>query len=95
MNLFIKAKDLSFQKNYQQKPLPSWDPASLGFGLNSTDHMLTIDSSTSKKWGKPEIRSFRPIPIHPFNSSIHYAVQCFEGMKAYKDLSGTIRLFRP
>ena len=25
----------------------------------------------------------------------HYAFECFEGMKAYKDRSGQIRLFRP
>lgn len=37
----------------------------------------------------------KPIPIHPFNSTLHYGVQCFEGMKAYKDDNGKIRLFRP
>ena len=26
---------------------------------------------------------------------LHYAVECFEGMKAYKDAQGRIRLFRP
>jgi branched-chain amino acid aminotransferase len=33
--------------------------------------------------------------MHPFVSSLHYAVQCYEGMKAYKDQNGKIRLFRP
>lgn len=26
---------------------------------------------------------------------LHYAIECFEGMKAYKDAKGNIRLFRP
>ncbi len=26
---------------------------------------------------------------------LHYALECFEGMKAYKDAKGNIRLFRP
>jgi branched-chain amino acid aminotransferase len=25
----------------------------------------------------------------------HYGIECFEGMKAYKDKNGKIRLFRP
>ena len=29
------------------------------------------------------------------NSTLHYALECFEGMKAYKDDKGRIRLFRP
>ena len=33
--------------------------------------------------------------LHPFNSSLHYAVQCYEGLKAYKNETGAIRLFRP
>ena len=26
---------------------------------------------------------------------LHYALECFEGMKAYKDTEGRVRLFRP
>lgn len=57
--------------------------------------MLVVQSNTKTGWGKPEIKPLAPLPIHPFNSSLHYAVQCFEGMKAYKDSQGKIRLFRP
>ena len=28
-------------------------------------------------------------------SALHYGLQCFEGMKAYKDAAGGLRLFRP
>lgn len=57
--------------------------------------MLEVDWDINSGWGKPSIVPFSTIPIHPFNSSLHYAVQCFEGMKAYKDSNGKIRLFRP
>ena len=67
------------------KPLPPYDANTLGFGLNDTDHILTVLWDAKKGWGKPEIKPFAPLQIHPFNSSLHYAVQCFEGMKAYKD----------
>jgi branched-chain amino acid aminotransferase len=82
-------------KATRKKTLPSWNPASLGFGLNSTDHIFMVNSNGQKGWSKPEICPLKPIPVHPFNSSLHYAVQCFEGMKAYKNLEGKIRLFRP
>lgn len=33
--------------------------------------------------------------MHRFNSTLHYAIQCYEGMKAYKNSNDEIRLFRP
>ena len=47
------------------------------------------------KWSNPRIIPFQELILNPFNSSLHYSVQCFEGMKAYKDGAGKIRLFRP
>jgi branched-chain amino acid aminotransferase len=33
--------------------------------------------------------------MSPFSSCLHYGIQCFEGLKAYRNASGSIRLFRP
>jgi len=33
--------------------------------------------------------------LHPATKALHYAVQLFEGMKAYRGNDGKIRLFRP
>ena len=33
--------------------------------------------------------------IDPSSVCLHYGIECFEGMKAYKDKEGRIRLFRP
>eukprot|EP00826_Nyctotherus_ovalis_P035397 TRINITY_DN3039_c0_g2_i7.p2 TRINITY_DN3039_c0_g2~~TRINITY_DN3039_c0_g2_i7.p2 ORF type:complete len:306 (+),score=102.91 TRINITY_DN3039_c0_g2_i7:1432-2349(+) len=33
--------------------------------------------------------------LSPFNTTIHYAFEGFEGMKAYRDSKGKIRTFRP
>lgn len=35
-------KDLTITRAKNLKPLPAFDPATLGFGLNDTDHMLTV-----------------------------------------------------
>jgi branched-chain amino acid aminotransferase len=57
--------------------------------------MAVVDWDMNEGWSKPSIVPMAPLSIHPFNSSLHYAVECFEGMKAYKDAQGKIRLFRP
>ena len=51
--------------------------------------------SRNGEWGSPEIKPFQSLLLHPFNSSLHYTVQCYEGLKAYKNEVGEVRLFRP
>jgi branched-chain amino acid aminotransferase len=48
-------------KTKTPKPLPAIDPISLAFGLNDTDHMLTILWDAKKGWGKPEIKPLAPL----------------------------------
>lgn len=57
--------------------------------------MITIDYDSKDKWGKPKMMPFEHLSIHPFTSSLHYGIQCFEGLKAYKNEKGEVRLFRP
>ena len=54
---------------------------SMKFGAVPTDHMLEIDYDKTKGWGKPIIREFQNFSIHPFNTTLHYAIECFEGNK--------------
>jgi len=67
----------------------------LVFGQTFTDHMLTVDWHQDRGWARPEITPYGPMSIDPAASVFHYALECFEGMKAYKDADGEIRLFRP
>eukprot|EP01027_Heterolobosea_sp_BB2_P012979 GEZU01018765.1.p2 GENE.GEZU01018765.1~~GEZU01018765.1.p2 ORF type:complete len:340 (-),score=136.06 GEZU01018765.1:31-1050(-) len=57
--------------------------------------MLEVNWNASKGWDTPKIVPFHDLTLPPSCSSLHYAIQCFEGMKAYKDAEGNIRLFRP
>lgn len=57
--------------------------------------MLEIDWTRAKGWGKPRIIPFEDLKIHPFSSALHYAIQCFEGLKAIKGKDGKVRMFRP
>lgn len=40
---FIQAKDLTIQKILKLKDLPPFNAKNLGFGLNATDHMVSMD----------------------------------------------------
>jgi branched-chain amino acid aminotransferase len=67
----------------------------LKFGQLMSDHMLTVDWSHDKGWASPAIIPYQPLQLDPAASSLHYALQCFEGMKAYIDDNDNIRMFRP
>ena len=56
--------------------------------------MLEIDWDEQDGWLEPVINPFHDLQIDPRNSTLHYAIQLFEGMKAYRN-EGKISLFRP
>ncbi|KAF3931464.1 hypothetical protein ABW19_dt0203839 [Dactylella cylindrospora] len=71
------------------------DSKDLIFGRNFTDHMLTVEWTAQDGWLAPRITPYQNLSLDPATCVLHYAFTCFEGMKAYKDSSNRIRLFRP
>ncbi|KAL9186832.1 hypothetical protein ACHAXT_010552 [Thalassiosira profunda] len=70
----------------------------LKFGKTFAPHMLQCAYNKAEGgWGAPEIVPFHHLAIHPAASALHYGLECFEGMKAYKTLDdeSDLRLFRP
>ncbi|XXQ33839.1 Branched-chain-amino-acid transaminase [Plasmodiophora brassicae] len=67
----------------------------LVFGKTFTDHLLTMDWSKPAGWTAPQITAYAPFCLDPAATVFHYALACFEGMKAYVDDDNQIRLFRP
>uniref|UniRef100_UPI0037E88358 branched-chain-amino-acid aminotransferase, cytosolic isoform X3 n=1 Tax=Semicossyphus pulcher TaxID=241346 RepID=UPI0037E88358 len=57
--------------------------------------MLTIEWSATEGWQAPLIKPFGNMSLHPACSSLHYGVQLFEGLKAYRGDDNRLRLFRP
>lgn len=72
----------------------SVDFENLPFGSIFTDHMLYCDYRDGE-WGTPVIAPYAPIAMDPSSRVFHYGQAIFEGMKAYKDESDDIWLFRP
>ncbi|KAI5619709.1 branched-chain-amino-acid aminotransferase, mitochondrial isoform 2, partial [Silurus asotus] len=90
---FRQAADLTIEK--RQTPNPKPDPSSLGFGKYFSDHMLTVKWTEKGDWEAPEIKPFQNLSLHPASSALHYSIELFEGMKAFRGVDNQIRLFRP
>lgn len=67
----------------------------LGFGNIYTDHMLIIDWTEGKGWHDARIVPYAPLSIDPAAMVLHYAMESFEGLKAYRTADGSVQLFRP
>lgn len=90
----FKAKDLVFHETNDLMTKPSSDHKYL-FGQLLTDYMLEVDWTTHSGWTAPQIKKVQPFQIDPRNSTLHYALECFEGMKAYPHENGKdLNIFR-
>lgn len=77
----------------QKKEKPASDK--LGFGVHFTDHMFVMDYTEGKGWHDPQIVPYSPLTIDPAAMVFHYGQAVFEGLKAYRNKAGEVRLFRP
>jgi branched-chain amino acid aminotransferase len=67
----------------------------LGFGKFFSDHMFVIDFDQQNSWHDARIVPYGPFQIDPAASVFHYGQAMFEGAKAFKQVDGSIKLFRP
>ncbi|KKK19119.1 hypothetical protein P175DRAFT_0440981 [Aspergillus ochraceoroseus IBT 24754] len=79
--------------NLREVPLPG-SPEELSHSY-CTDHMVTVRWTVANGWETPEVKPFQNLSIPPTASCLHYATECFEGMKVYRGFDGKLRLFRP
>ncbi len=83
---------LTINQTSQRKSRP--DDATLGFGNLFTDHMFNMDYDPDNGWHNPRIEPYGPIQMDPATMVLHYGQEVFEGLKAYRNQSGNIQLFR-
>jgi len=76
-----------------RKPRPK--DSDLTFGSVFTDHMFVMDFEEEKGWYDPRIEPYGPLALDPATAVLHYGQGLFEGLKAFRGVDGTIRLFRP
>lgn len=68
--------------------------ADLGFQYLKTDFRFSITHENGE-WGEGALVREENISVHEGAPSLHYAQQCFEGMKAQTAEDGRVLLFRP
>ncbi len=91
MELMQKTTEIKLTNNSGLDQL-DWD--NLPFGKVFSDHMFSMRYENGE-WKEPKIIPFQDIKMSPATSVLHYGQSCFEGMKANKNKSGEILLFRP
>lgn len=77
------------------RPVPELDSPEVWAQNTATDHMITCKWTSTHGWHPPHLEPYGPLSLMPTASALHYATECFEGMKAYRGFDGKLRLFRP
>ncbi len=86
--------NISITKTTAPKQKPQ-DESKLGFGKIFTDHMFLMNYSGEKGWHDARIVPYGDLSLSPASMVFHYGQEMFEGLKAYRGVDGTTRLFRP
>jgi branched-chain amino acid aminotransferase len=90
----LSASLLSITPTTTPLPVPAQHSAAVAAQNAHTDHILTCVWKAETGWAAPEIKPFEELKISPLASVLHYATECFEGLKAYRGVDGEVRLFR-
>jgi branched-chain amino acid aminotransferase len=92
----LDASNTTYTYTTNPRPVPAFtDPDVVGQRI-CTDHMITATWTSTSGWTNPSLIPYGPLQIMPNASVLHYATECFEGMKLYRGISdGKLRLFRP
>lgn len=65
----------------------------LSFGTTFSDHMFKMEYSHGA-WQEPKIVPYGPIQVMPSLSTLHYGQTVFEGLKAFRNRTGGVNIFR-
>lgn len=91
----LDASKLRITKTTTPMTVPEPDDPIINTSSQCTDHMISAVWKSSTGWEAPELRPYGNLSIPPTASVLHYATECFEGLKMYRGYDGKLRLFRP
>lgn len=57
--------------------------------------MIKCAWNSTTGWSVPTLEPYGPLSLMPTASVLHYATECFEGMKTYRGYDSRLRIFRP
>ncbi|KAG8625790.1 hypothetical protein KVT40_006191 [Elsinoe batatas] len=91
----LDASRLIIKPNPNPREVPAPDDPVVATSSVCTDHFLTCSWTEQGGWEAPEIKAYGPLELMPTSSVLHYATECFEGLKLYRGHDSLLRLFRP
>lgn len=91
----LDASKLTYALTSTPRAVPEEAVANAGNETICTDHMVLANWSDALGWATPELKPYGPLSLMPTASVLHYATECFEGLKAYRGHDGKLRIFRP
>ncbi|KAI0858092.1 branched-chain-amino-acid aminotransferase [Xylaria cubensis] len=91
----LDASKLTYTFTESPREIPELGVTEIDGNTICTDHMITAKWSAKNGWAAPELKPFGPLSLMPTASVLHYATECFEGLKAYRGYDGKLRVFRP
>ena len=90
----LDASRMTVQLTDSPRPVPDPTGAETKAQKTCTDHMVTARWTVEHGWEAPELKPYGAFSIMPSASVLHYATECFEGLKLYRGHDGRLRLFR-
>ena len=91
----LDASRLTTTLTKDPRPVPAPNSPEVMSQKVCTDHMIQARWTASSGWDAPSLQPYGPLSLMPTASVLHYATECFEGMKLYRGFDGRLRLFRP
>ncbi|KAJ9156117.1 Branched-chain-amino-acid aminotransferase [Pleurostoma richardsiae] len=91
----LDASKLIYNRTKDPRPVPDEETINTAVDTICTDHMILAEWDAATGWSAPELRPYGPLTLMPTASVLHYATECFEGLKVYRGNDGKLRLFRP
>jgi branched-chain amino acid aminotransferase len=91
----LDASKIQCTRTETPRAVPAVGSAEMASQKVCTDHMIQAKWTVEQGWEAPTLQPFGPLSLAPTASCLHYATECFEGMKLYRGHDGKLRLFRP
>jgi branched-chain amino acid aminotransferase len=90
----LDASKMTITPNPSPRDVPAMNSPEVMAQKTCTDHMVTAAWDEKTGWAAPELKPYGPFSIMPSASVLHYATECFEGLKLYRGYDDKLRLFR-
>lgn len=73
----------------------TFDFSSMGFQYRDINGYVKYTWTEETGWSKGTMEKDAMLQVHMCATGLNYGQQCFEGMKAFRDAEGRVRIFRP